>query len=129
MTNIEPGLIALIIMVPLLLDLVAIVVVTCCVRHKIDVLLSDCSVVVDHKLTFGGLGIMGDVVRGGVVGTIFMFPKLYLRRGFIDLNQVAAFPKKLRYLIVIPWVIAVVVAMALMLFRLWGYIYDIKPGS
>ncbi|MFP3926774.1 hypothetical protein [Pseudomonas sp. W5-36] len=129
MASIEPGLIALIIMIPLLLDLAAIVVVTCCVRDKIDVLLSDCSVVVDHKLTFGGLGIMGDIVRVGVVGTIFMFPKLYLRRGFIDLSQVTAFPKKLRYLIVIPWVVAVVVAMALMLFRLWGYIYDIKPGS
>jgi hypothetical protein len=129
MASIEPGLIALIIMIPLLLDLAAIVVVTCCVRNKIDVLLSDCSVVVDHKLTFGGLGIMGDIVRVGVVGTIFMFPKLYLRRGFIDLSQVTAFPKKLRYLIVIPWVVAVVVAMALMLFRLWGYIYDIKPGS
>ncbi len=129
MASIEPGLIALIIMIPLLLDLAAIVVVTCCVRDKIDVLLSDCSVVVDHKLTFGGLGIMGDIVRVGVVGTIFMFPKLYLRRGFINLSQVAAFPKKLRYLIVIPWVVAVVVAMALMLFRLWGYIYDIKPGS
>lgn len=129
MASIEPGLIALIIMIPLLLDLAAIVVVTCCVRDKIDVLLSDCSVVVDHKLTFGGLGIMGDIVRVGVVGTIFMFPKLYLRRGFINLSQVAAFPKKFRYLIVIPWVVAVVVAMALMLFRLWGYIYDIKPGS
>ncbi|MFP3851074.1 hypothetical protein [Pseudomonas sp. W5-01] len=129
MASIEPGLIALIIMIPLLLDLAAIVVVTCCVRDKIDVLLSDCSVVVDHKLTFGGLGIMGDIVRVGVIGTIFMFPKLYLRRGFIDLSQVTAFPKKLRYLIVIPWVVAVVVAMALMLFRLWGYIYDIKPGS
>jgi len=127
--SVDPGLVAAGIMIPMLIDLLAIVAMTCCIRNRVDRLLSNCSVVADHKATFSGLGFIGDVVRIAVVSTIFLAPKVYLKRGVIDGAQVRMFPAKYKILIVLPWMVSIVVLSALVGFRVWIYIADIPPVS
>lgn len=129
MSSVDPGLVAAGIMIPMFIDLLAIVAMTCCIRNRVDILLSNCSVVADHKAAFSGLGFIGDVVRIGVVATIFLAPGVYLKRGVIDEAQIRIFPKRYKMLIVLPWVVSVIVLSALVGFRVWIYTAGIPPVS
>lgn len=129
MSSLIPAIVAASITVPLLLNLILMVVIALRVKDRVDSRLSRCSVVIDHKATFSGLGIMGDVVRVGVVAIIFLFPKPFLRRQVIDPKQTDEFPVKLKLLITIPWVANVVLVVAMCAFRIYGYVYDINPRS
>lgn len=129
MNAIDPGLIATCIMGLMFLSLISLVIATCVARRKIDTLLSKCTVVVDHKATFGGLGFMGDVIRVGTVCAILLIPKAYARKNFIDEEQVREFPSGLRRLIVSAWSLIFLAAFALAAFRLYMYLYDVHPSS
>jgi len=127
MSNLGLGIVATAIMIPLLLDLLAVVAVTLFVRNKVDILPSHCSVVVDNKSMFAGLGLSGDIVRIGVIGTFLICRKAYLKRNVIDEAQVRAFSFKLKLLIVVPWIIGLVLVILMFAFRLWLYVYDRYP--
>lgn len=127
MSSLISAIIAASIMIPLLLNLILMVVIALRVRNQVDSQLSRCSVVIDHKAIFLGLGIMGDVVRIGVIGIILIFPKPFLRRGVVDSRQIDGLPVELKLLIIIPWVTNVVCVIALFAFRFYLYMYDINP--
>ncbi|WP_133752838.1 hypothetical protein [Pseudomonas sp. LP_7_YM] len=113
----------------ILLSLITLVITTCVARRRIDTLLSRCTVVADHKATFGGLGFIEDVIRVGTVCTILLIPKAYARKNFIDEEQVQEFPSGLRFLIVSAWSLIFIAALALVAFRFYMYLYDIHPSG
>lgn len=129
MSKFLPAIIAASIMIPLLLNLLVLVLVTYRVRGEVDSRLSRCSVVLGNKIAFAGLGLMGDVVRVGVVAIIFAFPKPFLKRGLIIWEDVVRFPRRLKFLISIPWVVNLILVIAMCVFRIYGYVYDIHPSG
>uniref|UniRef100_A0A7C2B9Y7 Uncharacterized protein n=1 Tax=Pseudomonas graminis TaxID=158627 RepID=A0A7C2B9Y7_9PSED len=129
MNAIDPGLIATCVMGLMFLSLIILVITTCVARRRIDTLLSRCTVVADHKATFGGLGFMGDVIRVGTVCTILLIPKAYARKNFIDEEQVQEFPSGLRFLIVSTWSLIFIAAFALVALRFYMYLNNIHPSG
>jgi len=129
MNAIDPGLIAIFVMGLMFFSLISLVIATCVARRRIDMLLSKCSVVADHKATFGGLGFIGDVIRLGTVCAILLIPQAYARKNFIDMKQVREFPSSLRLLIIGAWSLIYLAAFALAVFRFYMYLYDIHPSG
>ena len=128
--TLEPGLVATLIMllVLVLVNLIAMVVITLIARGKIEGLLSNCSIVMDSKAAFGGMGFMGDMMRVGLVGSILLMPNIYAKKQFIDVAQVEAFPKKLKLLIMCIWTWGSILFLAILGFRLFIYVHDVHPG-
>lgn len=124
MKDIVPGLVATSIMIPGILSLLVLLFITWWVRGEVDSRLSRCSIIVDINATFGGLGFIGDVYRVGTVACILIFPKLFLKRGVIDVRQVVDFPKKWKLLIVVPFFLNIIFFTAMLVFRAWLYFYD-----
>lgn len=75
MNGLDPGVGGLIILTLLLFNLIGLAGVTIYAREKVERLLCNCSVVADNKATLSGLGLMGDIVRIGVVGVFWFFQR------------------------------------------------------
>lgn len=100
MNEVDPGLVALLIFAPMLLA----IVVQCYVAHKyterVESLLTNCSFVTGNKNTFQHAGLLGKVMRMGLISMVLATPKIFVRRGLIDLNEVKRFPPQIRRLLV-----------------------------
>ncbi|WP_457791690.1 hypothetical protein [Pseudomonas syringae] len=105
MTNIPIGLIGLLIMVPLILNLIA----TAVIAHKyveiIEEQLPNCSSVQTIREAWSGGGLLGKVMRGGVISIVLMVPKLSARRGVIDAKEVEKLPAFYKKILIIPTVV------------------------
>lgn len=75
MNGLDPGPCGLIVLTLLFFNLIGLAGVTVYAREKVDRLLCNCSVVADNKATLSGLGLMGDIVRIGVVGSLLVFQR------------------------------------------------------
>lgn len=102
MTNIPVGLIGILIMVPMILNLFA----TAIIAHKyveiIEEQLPNCSSVQTIREAWSGGGLLGKVMRGGVISVVLMLPKLSARRGVIDASEVERLPARYKNLLIIP---------------------------
>lgn len=83
----------------------------------------------DHQKTFGGLGVVSDFVKIGLVGSIFTFTKLYYKKGLVDIEQVKAFPRRLRCLILAQGISLSFLMGVLVIFNLWFYLFDVPRLS
>ncbi|RMQ18271.1 hypothetical protein ALQ08_101158 [Pseudomonas syringae pv. delphinii] len=105
MTNIPIGLIGLFIMVPMILNLIA----TAVIAHKyveiIEEQLPNCSSVQTIREAWSGGGLLGKVMRGGVISIVLMVPKLSARRGVIDAKEVEKLPAFYKKILIIPTVV------------------------
>ncbi|POR82558.1 hypothetical protein BKM25_01965 [Pseudomonas avellanae] len=105
MTNIPIGLIGLFIMVPMILNLIA----TAVIAHKyveiIEEQLPNCSSVQTIREAWSGGGLLGKVMRGGVISIVLMVPKLSARRGVIDAKEVEKLPAFYKKILTIPTVV------------------------
>ncbi|WP_024657052.1 hypothetical protein N027_22890 [Pseudomonas syringae USA007] len=105
MTNIPIGLIGLFIMVPMILNLIA----TAVIAHKyveiIEEQLPNCSSVQTIREAWSGGGLLGKVMRGGVISIVLMVPKLSARRGVIDAKEVKKLPAFYKKILIIPTVV------------------------
>jgi hypothetical protein len=119
MKGLDPGIFGLIVLTLLFFNLIGLVGVTVYAREKIDRLLCKCSVVADNKATLGSLGLMGDIVRVGVAGSLLIFPKIYANKTIVDEQQINAFPAKLKAMIVAQWMALVVIMSALLVLSMW----------
>lgn len=117
MNEVEPGLIAFLILVPMLLAMV----VQCYIAHKyterFESLLTNCVFVTGNKTTFQHAGLLGKVMRTGLISMVLAVPRLFLRRGLIDLEQVRGFPSRMRRLLVSLLVIHILLLTALAIFN------------
>ncbi|KPX41338.1 Uncharacterized protein ALO69_02264 [Pseudomonas ficuserectae] len=105
MTNIPIGLIGLFIMVPMILNLIA----TAVIAHKyveiIEEQLPNCSSVQTIREAWSGGGLLGKVMRGGVISIVLMVPKLSAKRGVIDAKEVEKLPAFYKKILIIPTVV------------------------
>jgi len=115
----DPGIFGLITLILLFFNLIGLAGVTVYAREKVDRFLCNCSVVADNKATLGGLGLMGDIIRVGVAGSLLVFPKIYANKTIVDEEQVNAFPAKLKLMIVTQWLALAVIMSALCILSIW----------
>jgi hypothetical protein len=114
--EVEPGLIAILILAPMMLAMV----VQCFIAHKYteyyESLLTRCSFVTGNKITFQHAGLLGKVMRTGLISMVLAIPSLFVRRGLIDFDEVKRFPSSMRRLLVSLLVIHILLATALIIF-------------
>ncbi|MFK0309836.1 hypothetical protein ACIQUF_01215 [Pseudomonas sp. NPDC090233] len=100
MNQIDPGLVALLIIAPMVL----LIIVQCYVAHKyterLEAMLTNCSFVIGNKQTFQHAGLLGKVMRTGLISVMLAVPKLFRRRGLIDVDEVQRFPPRLKGVLV-----------------------------
>ncbi|MBN3471023.1 hypothetical protein G0D98_21490 [Pseudomonas savastanoi pv. phaseolicola] len=121
MTNIPVGLIGILIMVPMILNLFA----TAIIAHKyveiIEEQLPNCSSVQTIREAWSGGGLLGKVMRGGVISVVLMLPKLSARRGVIDASEVERLPARYKNLLIIPTTITFILFTTMMALRIAGH--------
>ncbi|GFZ67342.1 hypothetical protein PSE10B_38640 [Pseudomonas amygdali pv. eriobotryae] len=121
MTNIPVGLIGILIMVPMILNLFA----TAIIAHKyveiIEEQLPNCSSVQTIREAWSSGGLLGKVMRGGVISVVLMLPKLSARRGVIDASEVERLPARYKNLLIIPTTITFILFTAMMALRIAGH--------
>ncbi|KAF1312298.1 hypothetical protein BLX42_04210 [Pseudomonas sp. SG-MS2] len=100
MSEVHPGLIALLIIVPMILAMV----VQCYIAHKyterFETFLTNCSFVTGNKNTFQHAGLLGKLMRTGLISMVLAAPKIFMRRGLIDFDEVKRFPPRMKRLLV-----------------------------
>ncbi|MBA4702822.1 hypothetical protein NLO85_23545 [Pseudomonas savastanoi] len=76
------------------------------IAHKyIDLIEGDlpgCSYVSDTRKVWGSAGLLGKVMRGGIIATIIMMPKIHAKRGLVDGGEVEGLPRYYKRLLVTP---------------------------
>jgi len=111
--QVDPGLIALFILAPMILAMI----VQCYIAHRytehFESFLTNCTFVTGNKKTFEHAGLLGKVMRTGLISMVLAIPTIFLRRGLIDFNEVKRFPPRMRRLLVSLLVIHIVLATAL----------------
>lgn len=122
MIDVPVGLIGLFIMVPLIVNLI----VTAVIAHKyveaIESRLPNCSFVSTFREAWSGGGLLGKVVRGGVIAIVMMMPNLSAKRGIIDATEMSRLPVFYKRLMIIPMLITVFLFAAMMGLRGVGYL-------
>lgn len=81
MTEVDPGLVALLIVVPMVLP----IVVQCYVAHKyterFESLLTNCSFVTGNKNVYQHAGLLGKVMRTGLISMVLAIPRSLCAEG------------------------------------------------
>ncbi|QHG67105.1 hypothetical protein [Pseudomonas putida] len=116
MNAVEPVWIAFIILASMMLAMV----VQCYIAHKyterFESFLTNCIFVTGNKITFQHAGLLGKLMRTGLISMVLAVPKIFLRRGLIDLDEVKRFPPRMRRLLVTMLVIQIGLLAALVIF-------------
>lgn len=78
------------------------------IAHKyievIESRLSNCPYIEDNKRVWSGAGLLGKVMRGGMISMVLVMPKMHARRGLIDTQELSRLPRLYKYLLVVPFI-------------------------
>jgi len=113
MTQIPPGLIAGLILVPLTLTCFWIAYVAHAYTDKAEAFLIKSDIVKGTRSTYLHAGLFGKVMRNAVLSFALMIPGVCVRKGLLDLNEVRDFPKGLKRMLVVSWGLLFMVSVAL----------------
>ncbi|WP_043302509.1 hypothetical protein [Pseudomonas sp. GM55] len=116
MSNIPLGLIALFILGPLTLVAIWLVYIVQAYTEKAEALLPNSHFVKVNKSAFFHMGIIGKVLRSGVLTMVLIMPALSVKRGIVDATDVEKFPNDLKRMLVISWGLGWLLSIALMIF-------------
>ncbi|MEE4745388.1 hypothetical protein V2K65_00440 [Pseudomonas alliivorans] len=122
MTDVPIGLVGIFIILPLIVNLIAIAVIAHKYVGAIEGYLPNCSAVSTIKEAWSGGGLLGKVIRGGMIAIVIMMPNISARRGVIDKDEVSRLPAFYKRVLVIPMVINFFLFAALMGLRFAGYL-------
>ncbi|RMV18522.1 hypothetical protein ALP17_00740 [Pseudomonas savastanoi] len=116
MTDVDPGLIATII----ILSGVVMVGISFYVAHayteKLEHCLPNCKFVEHNKRVFLSAGLLGKIMRCNMIYFYLWVPSLGKKRGLLDIKEIERFPVKLKYLLTIPWTSQIILLIALAIF-------------
>lgn len=71
----------------------------------------------DIRRTWSNAGLLGKVMRGGIIAMIFLMPRMHAKRGLIDAQEVSELPQRYKYLLTVPLVIGCVLFVVLLALR------------
>jgi hypothetical protein len=124
MTSIPIGLIAGLILVPMILTCFAVAFIAHKYVDAIEERLPNCSFVKTTKDAFSAGGLVGKVMRGGAIAMVLMMPALSARRGVIDASEVKGLPRHYKNLLIIPVIILFVLFLSLIALRVSAYLIE-----
>lgn len=117
MNDVYPGFIALLILAPMMLAMI----VQCYIAHayteRFESHLKNCTFVNDNKRTFQHAGLLGKLMRTGLISLIMAVPRVFTRRNLIDPAEVARFPVGMKRLLVSLLLIQILLLTALVVFH------------
>jgi hypothetical protein len=124
MTSIPMGLIAGMILAPMILTCFAIAFIAHKYVDTIEERLPNCSFIKTTRDTFSAGGLVGKVMRGGAIAMVLMMPALSARRGVIDAKEVENLPRHYKNLLLIPVIILFVLFFSLIALRVSAYFIE-----
>ncbi|MFO3662351.1 hypothetical protein [Pseudomonas amygdali] len=124
MTSTMIGLLGGAILIPLFLTSIVIAVIAHKYVETIEAHLPNCSYIRTVREAYSGGGLLGKVMRGGVIALILMMPKLSARRGFVDEREIKNLPSHYKKLLVIPTVTSATLFIALALFKISSHLLE-----
>ncbi|WP_122321152.1 hypothetical protein [Pseudomonas amygdali] len=124
MTSTMIGLLGGAILIPLFLTSIVIAVIAHKYVETIEAYLPNCSYIRTVREAYSGGGLLGKVMRGGVIALILMMPKLSARRGFVDEREIKNLPSHYKKLLVIPTVTSATLFIALALLKISSHLLE-----
>ncbi|MBF7144274.1 MULTISPECIES: hypothetical protein [Pseudomonas] len=86
--------------------------------ETIEARLSNCPYVNDTKKIWGHVGLLGKIMRGGIIATILMMPNIHAKRGLIDSAEVGNLPLFYKKLLIAPIIVGSLLIFCLILLRI-----------
>ncbi|MGY2184410.1 hypothetical protein [Pseudomonas agarici] len=92
------------------------------IAHKyieaIEGFLTNCPYVSDTKKVWCSAGLLGKVMRGGIIATIVIMPKIHAKRGLVDAVEVENLPGFYKKILVAPIALGSVLILFLVALRM-----------
>ena len=80
--------------------------------------LSGSKFVASNRKALSGFGLLGKTVRNGSIALMFLFSDLCERRGLIEKGELLNLPVHLKWKLLVPWIIGVLLLFAMFIFWL-----------
>jgi len=116
MNDVHVGLVFLIILGSLLLVAVWLIYIVQVHTEKAEALLCNCHFVKVNKAAFSNFGVVGKVMRSGVLTMVLMMPGISVRRGIVNAAEVEKFPKGLKRMLVVSWGVCWLLSLVFIIF-------------
>lgn len=111
------GLIAFFIMAPMITS----IIVQSYIAHRhiedYEALLPNCSFIIENRTLFQNGGLPGKLMRTGLIAWVLAIPGIFVKKGFIDLDEVKRFPPRTKRLLVSVLYVQCVTLIALVIFN------------
>ncbi|RMS75836.1 hypothetical protein ALP59_103110 [Pseudomonas savastanoi] len=104
MTSAQIDLFSGFILIAIGLVLVVIMLIAHMYVEAIESRLSNCSYIEDNRRVWSNAGLLGKVMRGGIISMVLIMPKMHAKRGLIDVQELSRLPQRYRYLLMIPFI-------------------------
>lgn len=115
MTNIEPGLIALILITAMLIAASAQIIISHKYTEHFESFLPTSRLVSDNIKNYQHAGLLGKTIRTGQIATLLAIPKIFIYRGYAEIEEVKPPPPPRKAHLLILWIIHITLFIALML--------------
>ncbi|MFG0270197.1 MULTISPECIES: hypothetical protein [Pseudomonas] len=115
MTNIEPGLIALILITAMLIAASAQIIISHKYTEHFESFLPTSRLVSDNIKNYQHAGLLGKTIRTGQIATLLAIPKIFIYRGYAEIEEIKNFPLREKRILLTLWVIHITLFIALML--------------
>ncbi|UNB63922.1 hypothetical protein [Pseudomonas syringae group genomosp. 7] len=121
MTSDLIGLIFGALLILIIINLFATAVIAHTYIETIEKQLPNCSSVQTIREAWSGGGLIGKIMRGGIIATILMAPNLSTRRGLIDIKEVKNLSGFYKKALLIPTIVTFFLFFCLMALRVSAY--------
>ncbi|WP_122341208.1 hypothetical protein [Pseudomonas caricapapayae] len=105
MTSAQIDLFSGFILIAIGLVLVAMMLIAHIYIETIESRLSNCSYIEDNKRVWSNAGLLGKVMRGGIISMVLIMPNMHAKRGLVDAQELSRLPKRYRYLLMMPFIV------------------------
>ena len=78
--------------------------------------LSRCAIV-KWLQVFNRAGVLGKSIKCGMMGFVLLMPRVYARKGLVNLDEIARFPRRLKWILIIPFHLQFFIFLMLMLLK------------
>jgi hypothetical protein len=124
MNDVHVGLVFLIVLGSLLLVAVWLIYIVQVHTEKAEALLCNSHFVSVKKAAFSNMGVVGEIMRSGVLTMVLIMPGISVRRGIVNVAEVERFPKVLKRVLVISWGLCWLLSLVFIVF--WVFVKCIK---
>lgn len=123
MSSVSLGLLGFFIGMPLIIILVWLIYMVHAYTEKAEALLSNSGFVKANFKAFDQAGLLGKAMRNGFITLVLINPDLLAKRGLVNLNEVKEFPRRIKRILVVSWVLCFLFTSALMVLGFYiGYV-------